>query len=230
HQIAAHPWSHRDFEDLSDNEIRGEMLKIEEAFRNIIGVVPRYMRPPYGEHSKRVRKIMEEMGYIMVLWDVDQVETTQPSSIESTSQTNSDFDTTTSASENADHKVDDGTDHGDDDNNDIEKQPMTEETQKVETKVVLEYSGHKHRSQSSFSSKWAEAVRGVPHLSLDRDAMVMSGIYQEATSVWAVEYVQSLGYEVMPVGTCLGETDPRLWYKDIREPADPSTLPQSCYF
>ncbi|KAG0295236.1 Carbohydrate esterase 4 protein, partial [Linnemannia gamsii] len=73
HQIASHPWSHRDLETLSEREIRQEMYKIEDAFRDILGVVPKYMRPPYGEHSERVRKIMESMGYVMILWDVDQI-------------------------------------------------------------------------------------------------------------------------------------------------------------
>ncbi|KAG0259554.1 Carbohydrate esterase 4 protein, partial [Linnemannia exigua] len=73
HQIASHPWSHRDLESLSEREIRQEMYKIEDAFRDILGVVPKYMRPPYGEHSERVRKIMKSMGYVMILWDVDQI-------------------------------------------------------------------------------------------------------------------------------------------------------------
>ncbi|ORY99746.1 hypothetical protein BCR41DRAFT_284764, partial [Lobosporangium transversale] len=71
HQIASHPWSHQDLESLSDNDIRKEMHRIEDAFRQILGVVPRYMRPPYGDHGQRVRRVLEEMGYIIVLWDVD---------------------------------------------------------------------------------------------------------------------------------------------------------------
>ncbi|KAF9338014.1 Carbohydrate esterase 4 protein [Podila minutissima] len=176
HQIAAHPWSHRDLDSLSDHDIRDEMYKIENAFRQILGVVPRYMRPPYGEASERVRKVLRGLGYILILWDVDQLN---------------------------------------------KKNPIGDETQKPMT------SGHQ---QASFSSKWAEAVRGVPHSALDRESMMVGGIYQEATSVWAVEYVQNLGYDVMPVGQCLGEADPRLWYKEIGMPETEEDLPQSCYF
>jgi len=191
------------------------MRKIEDAFRNILGVVPRYMRPPYGEHSERVRKIMEEMGYIMILWDVDQPEIHVH---ESTSSQNSDFDMN-SVSETGDHGHD-NKDHGDGQDDASEKQLVNQSREG--------HSFHNHRTQSPFKSKWAEAVRGVPHLSLDRDTMMVGGIFQEATSVWAVEYVLYHGYDVMPVGACLGETDPRLWYKEIGAPADPSTLPQSC--
>ncbi|KAF9126640.1 Carbohydrate esterase 4 protein [Mortierella sp. GBA39] len=201
HQIASHPWSHRDLETLSEREIRQEMFKIEDAFRDILGVVPKYMRPPYGEHSERVRKIMESMGYVMVLWDVDQI---------------------TSSSSSSDKIMEDSsslTQSGD--RNYHNQRPMSSGSSST--------SSQTHQPKTEFSSKWAEAVRGVPSMALDRDAMMMGGIYQEATSVWAVEYVQSLGMDIMPVGACMGETDPRLWYNEISEPAETDSLPSTCY-
>jgi len=212
HQIAAHPWSHRDLASSSEDEIREEMAKIEQAFRDILGAVPRYMRPPFGEHGERVRKILEEMGYVLILWDVD-------------------------------HRL-----HGD------VSETKSKKTGKEDTLSLLStfapvldelpmtgyhHSRHHHSSLGehdlqqqadaiAFRSKWAEAVRGVPSSSLNRDAMSLSGAYQEVTSTWAVEYVQSLGYDVMPVGQCLGEADPRLWYKEIGPPANLESLPQSC--
>jgi hypothetical protein len=197
HQIASHPWSHRDLETLSEREIRQEMYKIEDAFRDILGVVPKYMRPPYGEHSERVRKIMESMGYVMILWDVDQITSASTVSAEI-----------------------------------AEDSSLTQTGDRVyanQRSMGASTSSHRHHPKTEFSSKWAEAVRGVPSMALDRDAMMMGGIYQEATSVWAVEYVQSLGMDIMPVGACMGETDPRLWYNEISEPAETDTLPSSCY-
>ncbi|KAI9232145.1 hypothetical protein MVEG_10865 [Podila verticillata NRRL 6337] len=180
HQIAAHPWSHQDLESLSDEAIRQEMFRIEQAFRQILGVVPRYMRPPFGEHSPRVRGVLQQLGYVLVLWDVDQLHksTVAPS-----------LDTST-------------------------QKPM----------------GHAHhRASEHFSSNRAEAVRGVPPaVPLDRDAMSLSGIFQEATSIWALEYVESVGYAIQPVATCLGEVDPRLWYKEIGPPAPEGSLPTTC--
>ncbi|KAF9923940.1 Carbohydrate esterase 4 protein [Linnemannia zychae] len=191
HQIASHPWSHRDLEKLSERDIRQEMSKIEDAFRDILGVVPKYMRPPYGKHSERVRKVMESMGYVMILWDVDQI-----------------VETSDNSGKTGD-RIYDGY-----------QKPMSP---KSSTGV------HRQHSKTEFSSKWAEAVRGVPSMALDRDAMMMGGIYQEATSVWAVEYVQSLGMDIMPVGACMGETDPRLWYYEISDPAPQESLPTSCH-
>ncbi|KAK3814826.1 MAG: hypothetical protein JOS17DRAFT_760268 [Linnemannia elongata] len=201
HQIASHPWSHRNLGTLSEREIRQEMYKIEDAFRDILGVVPKYMRPPYGEHSERVLKIMESMGYVMILWDVDQITS-------SSSSSDKIMDDSSSLTQNGDRIYDN-------------QQPMGSGSSST--------SSHRHQSKTEFSSKWAEAVRGVPSMALDRDAMMMGGIYQEATSVWAVEYVQSLGMDIMPVGACMGETDPRLWYNEISEPAETDSLPSTCY-
>lgn len=159
-------------------DIREEMHRIEQAFREILGVVPRYMRPPFGEHSTRVRRVLEEMGYVMILWDVDQ-----------------DYEMASPLF-----------------SSESEEKPMV----------------GSHHPANSFT-KWAEAVRGVPSTALDRDAMTLGGIFQEATPDWAIEYVQSLGYDVMTVGQCLGEEDPRLWYKEIGPPADVTTLPQTCH-
>ncbi|KAF9122930.1 Carbohydrate esterase 4 protein [Linnemannia schmuckeri] len=205
HQIASHPWSHRDLETLSEREIRQEMYRIEDAFRDILGVVPKYMRPPYGEHSERVRKIMESMGYVMILWDVDQI-TSSSNGAETTSDKI--IEDSSSLTQTGDRIY-------------KNQRPMGSGSSTA--------SSHRHQPKTEFSSKWAEAVRGVPSMTLDRDDMMMGGIYQEATSVWAVEYVQSLGMDIMPVGACMGETDPRLWYNEISEPAEADSLPSTCY-
>ncbi|KAF9351328.1 hypothetical protein BGX26_010650 [Mortierella sp. AD094] len=159
------------------------MTRIEQAFRQILGVVPRYMRPPYGEVGERVRLVLEEMGYIIVLWDVDQLSV------------------------------------------------VDMEFSSVETSSSTRVTRHSHddKEMLASTSKWAEAVRGVASTTLDRDAMTLGGIYQEATPEWAIEYVHSLGFDIMPVAKCLGEDDPRLWYKEIGPPALAETLPQSCH-
>ncbi|KAG0212647.1 Carbohydrate esterase 4 protein [Mortierella sp. NVP41] len=216
HQIASHPWSHRDLETLSEREIRQEMYKIEDAFRDILGVVPKYMRPPYGEHSERVRKIMESMGYVMILWDVDQINNSNSNG----------HSNVAAAKTSSDDSEEEGSLIQTGDRVYAHQKPMGSSSSSSSQSA----SSHRHHPKTEFSSKWAEAVRGAPSTALDRDAMMMGGIYQEATSVWAVEYVQSLGMDIMPVGACMGETDPRLWYNEISEPADIDTLPSSCYF
>ncbi|CAG8605239.1 4782_t:CDS:2 [Paraglomus occultum] len=71
HQLCSHTWSHADLVKLSDDQIRLEMTKLEDAFRKIVGKVPRYMRPPYGSYDTRVRGILASLGYEMITWDID---------------------------------------------------------------------------------------------------------------------------------------------------------------
>lgn len=213
HQIAAHPWSHRDLDALSDDEIREEMLRIEEAFRQILGAVPRYMRPPYGQHGERVRRVLEDMGYIIVLWDVDRF---SPDEEMDSSESSQD-----AWSENHSQA----------------ERPMTGTRQHhhhhhthSSSDAYLEEEEESEMSSVSFTNKWSEAVRGVPSIKpLDRDALIMGGIYQEATPIWAVESVQSLGYDLMPVARCLGDDDPRLWYKEVVAPTAIEDMPGNCH-
>ncbi|KAF9972993.1 Carbohydrate esterase 4 protein [Actinomortierella ambigua] len=203
HQLAAHPWSHRDLETLTDDEIRAEMGKIETAFRQIIGVVPRYMRPPYGEHSERVRRVLADMGYVLVLWDVD-FPFAGAGAVDAKTATS-----TSSTIEGGHHQM-------------------------MPTLADLHSALHQEHLQqqqmalsSSSSSRWADAIRGVAHFTLDREDIFAGGDVREPSSEWAVEYVQQIGLDVMPVGACVGE-DPRHWYKEIGEPANLDAVPHTC--
>ncbi|KAG0227450.1 Carbohydrate esterase 4 protein [Actinomortierella wolfii] len=214
HQLAVHPWSHRDLETLTDDEIRNEMLKIENAFRQIVGVVPRYMRPPYGEHSERVRRVLAEMGYVLVLWDVDFpfAAVQRDGVVSSTTK----FKTTSATSSSSSAHT------------------MASNDQ-MPTLADLHSALHQEHLQqqqlalsTSSSSRWADAIHGVAHFTLDREVMFGgNGDIRDPSSEWAVEYVLQIGLDVMPVGACVDE-DPRHWYKEIGEPAHPDSIPQTC--
>ena len=48
HQLASHTWSHADLCNITSAQRKDEMYKNEMALRNIVGVIPTYMRPPYS--------------------------------------------------------------------------------------------------------------------------------------------------------------------------------------
>ncbi len=48
-QVASHTWSHADLCNITSEQRRNEMYKNEMALRNILGVIPTYMRPPYSD-------------------------------------------------------------------------------------------------------------------------------------------------------------------------------------
>ncbi|KAI9303768.1 hypothetical protein BJ944DRAFT_182850 [Cunninghamella echinulata] len=71
HHIASHTYSHPHLMSLTNEEIINEMKATEEAIRDVIGIRPTYVRPPFGEADDRVKGLMKAMGYKMLLWNVD---------------------------------------------------------------------------------------------------------------------------------------------------------------
>ncbi|KAL0571616.1 hypothetical protein V5O48_010350 [Marasmius crinis-equi] len=71
HQVASHTWSHPHLTTLSSDQINDEMQRVEQALQRIVGVVPAFMRPPYGEYNDDVQSIAGARGQSLVLWDFD---------------------------------------------------------------------------------------------------------------------------------------------------------------
>ncbi|KAI0996234.1 hypothetical protein K3495_g11945 [Podosphaera aphanis] len=73
HQIASHTWSHADLSKISPARRRNEMIKNEMAIRNIIGVIPTYMRPPYSSCTAEsgCPNDMADLGYHVIYFDLD---------------------------------------------------------------------------------------------------------------------------------------------------------------
>jgi peptidoglycan/xylan/chitin deacetylase (PgdA/CDA1 family) len=70
HQIGNHTYSHPHLTDLTESQIRTEISKTER----LIGDADRgvkIFRPPYGEHDPLVDRVAKELGYRLVLWNVD---------------------------------------------------------------------------------------------------------------------------------------------------------------
>ncbi|CAG8451018.1 9171_t:CDS:2 [Funneliformis caledonium] len=68
HNIGVHTWSHPALTSLSDEAIIAELLWTKKIIKDIIGVTPLYMRPPYGDTDNRVRAITRACGLKTVLW------------------------------------------------------------------------------------------------------------------------------------------------------------------
>lgn len=75
HHIAHHTWSHADISILTEEKLREEITKLEVAFRAIIGVIPTFFRPPYGNTNPQSLKVLQELGYRVIKWDVSNDDT-----------------------------------------------------------------------------------------------------------------------------------------------------------
>ena len=90
HQIAVHTWSHPSLTTLSNEEIIAELGWSKKVIKDVLGVTPNMMRPPFGDiesvfyyyyspscgmtkltgtpPSDRVRAICAAMGLTPVIW------------------------------------------------------------------------------------------------------------------------------------------------------------------
>lgn len=68
HEIAVHTWSHRPLTMLTTAQVVAELGWARKAIKDVIGVTPTLMRPPYGDIDDRVRAISLAMGMVPVIW------------------------------------------------------------------------------------------------------------------------------------------------------------------
>jgi len=71
-QIGSHTWTHDNLNDDSTEQREEQMVKNEMAFRNIIGQIPTYMRPPYTACNEECEaQLSGKLGYNLISWDLD---------------------------------------------------------------------------------------------------------------------------------------------------------------
>src|SRR5207245_6087110 len=79
HEIGNHSWSHPNFAKMSDEGVRRELRRTEDAIKNAIGPRPTLLGPPYGSLTARQKRwIHDEFGYQIILWDVDPLDWKRP--------------------------------------------------------------------------------------------------------------------------------------------------------
>jgi peptidoglycan/xylan/chitin deacetylase (PgdA/CDA1 family) len=79
HEIANHSWSHPNLGKMSDDAVRRELQKTEDAIVAAIGKRPTLLRPPYGSITAHQKKwIHDEFGYRIIIWDVDPLDWKRP--------------------------------------------------------------------------------------------------------------------------------------------------------
>jgi peptidoglycan-N-acetylglucosamine deacetylase len=79
HEIASHSWSHPNLGKMSDEGVRSQLQRTDDAIKSATGARPALMRPPYGSitaHQKRW--IHDNFGYRVILWDVDPLDWKRP--------------------------------------------------------------------------------------------------------------------------------------------------------
>jgi peptidoglycan/xylan/chitin deacetylase (PgdA/CDA1 family) len=79
HEIGNHSWSHPNFAKMSEESVRSQIRRTEEAIVNATGVHPTLLRPPYGAITTREKRwVRNDLGYEIILWDVDPLDWRNP--------------------------------------------------------------------------------------------------------------------------------------------------------
>jgi peptidoglycan-N-acetylglucosamine deacetylase len=79
HEIGNHSWSHPNFAKMSQESVRNQLQRTDDAIKNATGKRPTLMRPPYGSLTEREKHwIHDEFGYQIILWDVDPYDWKRP--------------------------------------------------------------------------------------------------------------------------------------------------------
>ncbi|BGP58111.1 hypothetical protein JCM8202_006187 [Rhodotorula sphaerocarpa] len=66
---------HVDITTLTTDQLHRQLDLLETALWKILGVKPRFFRPPYGRYDQKSLQVLNDRGYIVVLWDFDDRDT-----------------------------------------------------------------------------------------------------------------------------------------------------------
>lgn len=82
HIVGNHTVNHKSMPEITDEEIKNEVMKLHQAIFEKFGYEMKYIRPPKGEFSERTIIATNNLGYKHVMWSfayVDWEEKKQPS-------------------------------------------------------------------------------------------------------------------------------------------------------
>lgn len=82
HIVGNHTVNHKSMPDLSEEELKKELMDLNQSLYEKFGYEMRYMRPPKGEFSERTLSLTESLGFKTVMWSfayVDWNDDKQPS-------------------------------------------------------------------------------------------------------------------------------------------------------
>ncbi|MCL6632433.1 MAG: polysaccharide deacetylase family protein [Alicyclobacillus herbarius] len=71
HTVGNHSYSHPNLTEITSGEVLKQMTETDERIANELGSRPRWMRPPYGAINENVKAQLQELGYEIILWDID---------------------------------------------------------------------------------------------------------------------------------------------------------------
>lgn len=74
HQIGNHGYRHVDYDKLSYEGNREEILKAHNIIYDILGIEPEYFAPPSGAYNDNTLKAAKDLNYDVIMWTIDTID------------------------------------------------------------------------------------------------------------------------------------------------------------
>lgn len=71
HEIGNHTYSHPKLDKLDGEALKSEILRSEKSIYDVCGYKTHLMRPPEGLVGADLKGIARDLGYKVILWDID---------------------------------------------------------------------------------------------------------------------------------------------------------------
>ena len=74
YEIGNHSENHPEMSKLSKEQIKKEILSVNEKIYNLTGKTPNVFRPPYGDYNDLVINTMRELNMHTIQWSIDSLD------------------------------------------------------------------------------------------------------------------------------------------------------------
>ncbi|MCU6763229.1 polysaccharide deacetylase family protein [Brotonthovivens ammoniilytica] len=74
HDLGNHSENHKNMSQLSDEEIKSELMTVHDKVKELTGYEMFLFRPPYGDYDNEVITVSKSCGYYPIQWSVDSLD------------------------------------------------------------------------------------------------------------------------------------------------------------
>lgn len=77
-EIGNHSWDHPHMTQLSELQMRQQIIQADREIMRTTNTIPRYFRPPFGEFNDLLVRVANDLGYRTVMWTIDSLDWQNP--------------------------------------------------------------------------------------------------------------------------------------------------------
>ncbi len=74
HEIGNHGYSHRDYDKLSFEQNKSEILRADKLINQVVNIKPKFFAPPSGAYNDSTVKAAKDLGYNVIMWSIDTID------------------------------------------------------------------------------------------------------------------------------------------------------------